>query len=40
MKLTILSTSDTHGYVLPTDYMRRDQDLPFSLAKARLSLIR
>ncbi|MCX2454818.1 bifunctional metallophosphatase/5'-nucleotidase [Lacticaseibacillus nasuensis] len=35
MKLTILSTSDTHGYVLPTDYMRRDQDLPFSLAKAK-----
>lgn len=34
MQLTILSTSDTHGYVLPTNYVKRDQQLPFSLAKA------
>lgn len=35
MKLTILSTSDTHGFVLPTNYVKRQQDLPFSLAKAK-----
>lgn len=35
MKLTILSTSDTHGYIVPTNYVRRDQDLPFSLSKAK-----
>ncbi|EPC74430.1 2, 3-cyclic-nucleotide 2-phosphodiesterase, partial [Lacticaseibacillus paracasei subsp. paracasei Lpp71] len=38
MKLTILSTSDTHGFVLPTNYVKRDQDLPFSLAKAKTVL--
>lgn len=38
MKLTILSTSDTHGFVLPTNYVKRNQDLPFSLAKAKSTL--
>ena len=38
MKLTILSTSDTHGFVLPTNYVKRDQNLPFSLAKAKTVL--
>ncbi|WP_407389938.1 bifunctional metallophosphatase/5'-nucleotidase [Carnobacterium jeotgali] len=33
MKLTILSTSDIHGYIYPTDYKQRDQDLPFGLLK-------
>lgn len=34
MKLTILSTSDIHGYVYPTDYKKRNQDLPLGLLKA------
>ena len=38
MKLTILSTSDTHGFVLPTNYVKREQNLPFSLAKAKTVL--
>ncbi len=33
MQLTILSTSDIHGYVYPTDYKQRQQDLPFGLLK-------
>ena len=33
MNLTILSTSDIHGYVYPTDYKKREQDLPFGLLK-------
>ncbi|WP_407371326.1 bifunctional metallophosphatase/5'-nucleotidase [Carnobacterium sp.] len=33
MKLTILSTSDIHGYIYPTDYKQRNQDLPFGLLK-------
>lgn len=33
MKLTILSTSDIHGYIYPTDYKKRKQDLPFGLLK-------
>ncbi|WP_057893609.1 bifunctional metallophosphatase/5'-nucleotidase [Lacticaseibacillus brantae] len=35
MQLTILSTSDTHGFVAPTNYVQRQADLPFSLAKAK-----
>ncbi|MCH4057407.1 MAG: bifunctional metallophosphatase/5'-nucleotidase [Lactobacillaceae bacterium] len=34
MKLTILSTSDTHGYLLPTDYASRDQVKPYGLSRA------
>lgn len=34
MQLTILSTSDTHGFVLPTNYAQRDQSLPFGLTRA------
>lgn len=34
MKLTILSTSDTHGYVLPTDYRDRQLNAKFGLSKA------
>ncbi|WP_125706890.1 bifunctional metallophosphatase/5'-nucleotidase [Lacticaseibacillus porcinae] len=34
MQLTILSTSDTHGFVLPTNYAKRDQALPFGLTRA------
>ena len=34
MKLTILSTSDTHGYLLPTDYRDRQLDANFGLTKA------
>ncbi len=35
MQLTILSTSDTHGFVQPTNYVKRNQNLPFSLAKTK-----
>ena len=35
MKLTILSTSDTHGYLLPTDYRAKQQDSPLGLARAQ-----
>ncbi|WP_204122441.1 bifunctional metallophosphatase/5'-nucleotidase [Lacticaseibacillus mingshuiensis] len=38
MQLTILSTSDTHGFVLPTTYSKRGEDQPFSLAKAKTVL--
>lgn len=34
MKLTLLSTSDVHGYIAPTNYGKRQQDLDFGLAKA------
>lgn len=33
MKLTILSTSDTHGYLYPTDFRQRNQSLDFGLTK-------
>lgn len=32
--LTILSTSDTHGFVSPTNYVRRHAALPFGLTRA------
>ncbi|QFR23394.1 bifunctional metallophosphatase/5'-nucleotidase [Schleiferilactobacillus harbinensis] len=32
--LTILSTSDTHGFVLPTNYVQRDGTQPFGLTRA------
>ena len=35
MKLTILETSDMHGFVLPTNFTARDMNLPFSMAKAQ-----
>lgn len=34
MKLTILSTSDTHGYLLSTDYRDRELNANFGLTKA------
>ncbi|WP_461213117.1 bifunctional metallophosphatase/5'-nucleotidase [Lacticaseibacillus sp. GG6-2] len=34
MQLTILSTSDTHGYVLPTNYATRAQHQPYGLSRA------
>lgn len=34
MKVTILSTSDVHGFVLPTDFSSRDSEVPFGLARA------
>ncbi|WP_125605643.1 bifunctional metallophosphatase/5'-nucleotidase [Lapidilactobacillus bayanensis] len=34
MKLTILSTSDTHGYLLPTDYRDRQLNAKFGLTRA------
>lgn len=34
MKLTILSTSDTHGYLLPTDYRDRQLNAKYGLTKA------
>lgn len=33
MELTLLETSDIHGYLFPTDYQKRNQDLPFGLLK-------
>lgn len=38
MKLTILSTSDTHGFVCCTNYVKRDQNRSFLLAKAKTVL--
>lgn len=34
MKLTILETSDVHGYLYPTDYQKKEQELPLGLFKA------
>ncbi len=34
MKLTILSTSDIHGYFYPTDFRTANQQSPFGLARA------
>lgn len=34
MKLTILSTSDTHGYVFPTNYVKKGSTQGFGLARA------
>ena len=34
MKLTILATSDIHGYLYPTDYLNDTAELPFGLFKA------
>lgn len=35
MKLTILSTSDVHGYIYPTDFTQANQnDAPYSLSRA------
>lgn len=33
MKLSILSTSDTHGYLYPTDFRKKNQSLGFGLTK-------
>ncbi|WP_071130702.1 bifunctional metallophosphatase/5'-nucleotidase [Enterococcus timonensis] len=33
MKLTIMATSDMHGYIAPTNFAERNQDLPFGAAK-------
>lgn len=33
LELTILATSDLHGYILPTNFGSTGQDLPISLAK-------
>ncbi|MCL2113186.1 MAG: bifunctional metallophosphatase/5'-nucleotidase [Streptococcaceae bacterium] len=38
MKITILETSDMHGYILPTNYTARNMDLPFSMAKAQTKM--
>ncbi|PWF99832.1 bifunctional metallophosphatase/5'-nucleotidase [Levilactobacillus bambusae] len=34
MKLTILSTSDTHGYIFPTNYVEKGTTMPFGLTRA------
>lgn len=34
MKLTILTTSDTHGYLAPTNYVKPNANMPFGLEKA------
>ena len=33
MDLTILATSDLHGYILPTNFTERNMDLPFGAAR-------
>ncbi|MFB9768972.1 bifunctional metallophosphatase/5'-nucleotidase [Lactiplantibacillus modestisalitolerans] len=33
MKIKLISTSDVHGYLAPTDYSRRDNVAPFGLAR-------
>lgn len=33
MELTILATSDLHGYILPTNFTEREMDLPFGAAR-------
>lgn len=33
MELTILATSDLHGYILPTNFTEREMDLPFGVAR-------
>ena len=38
MKLTILATSDMHGYLMPTNYTARGLDLPFGTAKVATKL--
>lgn len=34
MQIKLISTSDVHGYLAPTDYSRRDRVVPFSLSRA------
>ena len=34
MELTILETSDLHGYLFPTTYQKRNMDEPFGILKA------
>lgn len=34
MKLTILATSDMHGYIKPSNFGAKEQDMPFGSAKA------
>jgi 2',3'-cyclic-nucleotide 2'-phosphodiesterase/3'-nucleotidase len=34
MQLTILSTSDTHGYIFPTNYVKPRAHMPFGLIRA------
>ncbi|ETY73060.1 2', 3'-cyclic nucleotide 2'-phosphodiesterase [Lactiplantibacillus fabifermentans T30PCM01] len=34
MQIKLISTSDVHGYLAPTDYSRRDNVAPFSLSRA------
>ena len=36
MQIKLISTSDVHGYLAPTDYSQRDRVVPFGLS---LSLI-
>lgn len=33
MKIKLISTSDVHGYLAPTDYSSRDNVAPFSLSR-------
>lgn len=34
MKLTLLSTSDVHGFIMPTDFASRDSETGFGLSRA------
>jgi len=34
MELTILETSDLHGYLFSTNYQKRNMDEPFGILKA------
>lgn len=35
VRLTILSTSDLHGYLYPTDFREQHQSLPFGAFKVK-----
>lgn len=38
MKLTILSTSDTHGYIEPTNYIKKNSQMEFGLERAATTI--
>lgn len=38
MELTILATSDLHGYILPTNFTERNMDLPFGAARIAMKM--
>ncbi|WP_252898218.1 metallophosphoesterase [Apilactobacillus ozensis] len=33
MKINILTTSDTHGFIFPTNYVKNNEEMPFGMLK-------